>query len=279
MRVLLLGAEGMLGRALGTTAPPSVELLVRSRAALDITDSHALAAAVGNFRPDAILNAAAFTALDDAERDPAAAQRVNGDAVGELGRLARDAHAFVVHFSTDCVFDGGGGAPYREDAPCHPVNAYGTSKLAGERALVASRCDALIIRSQWLFGTGARSFAPVMWERARSGTPTRVVDDQRGRPTYATDLAEATWRLIERNARGLLHLTNDGDATRFELAREIFARAGRPDLVSPCATGEYPALARRPPDSRLCTARAEAMLSGPLPHWRLALERFLSGYG
>jgi dTDP-4-dehydrorhamnose reductase len=279
MRILLLGAGGMLGRSLARAASPAIDLVSRAREAVDITDAAALEAAVGGVHPDVIVNAAAFTAVDDAERQQALAQRVNATAVGTLGRIARAAGCRVVHFSTDCVFDGAGGAPYAENAACHPVNAYGMSKLAGERALTESGCEALIIRSQWLFGPGGRSFASRMWERARAGLATRVVTDQRGRPTSTIDLANATWRLVELGERGLLHVTNAGEATRFEQAEAIFTHAGRSDLLTPCATGEYPAAATRPPDSRLDTHRAEAILGGPLPDWRLALEQFLAVHG
>ena len=280
MRVLVLGAGGMLGRDLiaEAPAPPAVELIPRSRQVLDITDIRALERAVNETRPAWIVNAAAYTDVDRAERERELAYRVNGLAVGELGRIAREAQAQVVHFSTDYVFDGSGLVPYSEEAPCHPANAYGASKLAGEQALIASGCPALTIRTQWLFGLAGRSFPRTMLERARAREPTRAVGDQRGRPTYTKDVAAATWQLMHLGVTGLVHLANDGEATWFELAREIFAHAGQTELLSRCTSSEYGSAARRPSDSRLSTARSVAVLGRPLPPLRAALDRFFMEY-
>jgi dTDP-4-dehydrorhamnose reductase len=139
-----------------------------------------------------------------------------------------------VHFSTDYVFDGKASRPYREDTPTKPVNAYGESKLAGEKALAQTGADWLIVRTQWLFGVNGKSFPRTMWERAHAGLETRVVRDQTGRPTFSHDLAVAVWALIARGTPGVMHVANDGQATWFDVAAHVFARAGRPDGTSRC---------------------------------------------
>ncbi|PYP60716.1 MAG: dTDP-4-dehydrorhamnose reductase [Gemmatimonadetes bacterium] len=276
MRVMVLGAGGMLGHDLVATAPPEVTLFAFSRTQLDITHSDAVAATLGDVRPDVVINAAAYTAVDRAESEVAASLRVNGAAVGALGRMARAAGARVIHFSTDYVFDGQATRPYREDSPTDPVNAYGTSKLAGETALRASGPEHLVVRTQWLFGVHGKSFPRTMWERARAGLATRVVRDQTGRPTYAPDLAAAVWTLIRQGACGVLHVANQGEATWFDVAAHIFGRVGKPDLLTPCVTADYPTPARRPRYSVLDTTRAEQVLGGPLAAWEDAMDRFLS---
>ena len=276
MRVMVLGAGGMLGHDLVATAPPEVTLFAFSRTQLDITHSDAVAATLGDVRPDVVINAAAYTAVDRAESEVAASLRVNGAAVGALGRMARAAGARVIHFSTDYVFDGQATRPYREDSPTDPVNAYGTSKLAGETALRASGPEHLVVRTQWLFGVHGKSFPRTMWERARAGSATRVVRDQTGRPTYAPDLAAAVWTLIRQGACGVLHVANQGEATWFDVAAHIFGRVGKPDLLTPCVTADYPTPARRPRYSVLDTTRAEQVLGGPLAAWEDAMDRFLS---
>ena len=274
MRALILGAGGMLGHDLVRSAPEDTELHPLTRHDLDITDSAALAARVSELRPNVILNAAGYTAVDRAETERDPCFRVNGEAVRELGRIAAQTGARVVHFSTDYVFDGTASRPYREDSPTNPVNVYGASKLAGEKALEESGASRFTVRSQWLFGVNGKSFPRTMWERAHAGLKTKVVRDQTGRPTSSHDLALAVWALIARGASGVMHVANDGEATWFDVAAHVFARAGRPDLLSACSTADFPTPARRPPYSVLDTRRAE-QLGGSLPPWPQAVDRFL----
>jgi dTDP-4-dehydrorhamnose reductase len=274
MRALILGAGGMLGHDLVRTAP-RIDLQHLTRQQLDITDTAALARRVTALRPDVIANAAAYTAVDRAEAEREQAFRVNAEAVGELGRIAARTGARVVHFSTDYVFDGTASEPYREDSPTKPVNAYGESKLAGEDALKAAGVDWLIVRTQWLFGVNGKSFPRTMRERAQAGLATKVVRDQVGRPTYSHDLAQAVWALIGRGAKGLVHVANDGQATWFDVASQVFTRAGRPDLLTPCSTADFPTPARRPQYSVLDTGHLEKTLGRRLPPWPEAVDRFL----
>ncbi|GAC1615374.1 MAG: dTDP-4-dehydrorhamnose reductase [Gemmatimonadaceae bacterium] len=214
--------------------------------------------------------------MDDAERERALAIAVNGAAVGMLGVLCASRRISVAHFSTDYVFPGTGSVPYDEDAAAWPVNAYGASKHAGEYVLQASRARALIVRTQWLFGAGGRSFPRTMWERATRGQPTRVVNDQWGRPTYTVDLARATWQLIEGGVEGIFHVANAGEATWFDVASLIFAETGRPYLVTRCTTKEYPTQACRPGYGVLSTAKVERFLSAGLPAWENGIARLLT---
>lgn len=276
MRALLLGAGGMLAHDLRTEAPDSVDLVARTRAELDVTDTQAVRRALAASRPDVVLNTAAFTQVDRAEQDQARAFAVNAEAVGALGRAAVAGGTVVVHFSTDYIFDGATNLPYREDDAARPLGLYGKSKHQGELELHNSGAPYLIVRSQWLYGLHGRSFPRTMWERAAARAPSRVVNDQVGRPTYTVDLARATWGLIGSGARGVVHVANASSGSWYDVARLVYRRAGVEELVQACTTAEYPTPARRPHWSVLDTTRMEGILGAPLPPWEEALERFLT---
>ena len=273
---VLLGAGGMLATELAALSPPEVQLTPLGIADLDITSRDAVAAALDRAKPDVVVNASAYTAVDRAETEYEIALAVNGTAVGVLGELCAARGIRVVHFSTDYVFDGNAVQPYRESDPVNPVNAYGRSKLAGERGLAESGADALVLRTQWLFGIGGQSFPRTMWGRAQRRLPTRVVADQIGRLTSATDLARATWELVGRKARGLYHVANGGDATSwFDVARVVFDASGASACLQPCTTADYPTAARRPAYSVLSTERIAREHSIALRPWPVALTAFL----
>jgi len=273
MRVLLTGANGMLARALVDTAPVHLELIERSHAELDVTDAGAIERELAATKPTVIINAAAYTAVDRAESDVDTAERVNGIAPGLLGTAAAHIGAKVVHYSTDHVFDGSSGTAYSEDDHPNPINAYGRSKLHGEHALRESGARHAILRTQWLYGDTGRSFPDTMWARARARTPTRVVGDQRGAPTYTGDLARATWSLLDQH--GVFHVVSEGVATWFDVARRIFAAAGSAHLLTPCSTSEYAVAATRPPNAVLDTAHLRA-LAIVMPTWTDALDGFIA---
>ena len=266
----------MLGRDLCATAPAGFELLTPSSSELDITSAESVRGAIERFRPDQVINAAAYTQVDRAESDPVTAERVNAAGPGLIGAMCADRGIPVVHFSTDYVFAGDGERPYRETDPADPMNVYGRTKLAGEEALLASGAPALILRTAWLFGREGKSFPRTMWERARGGLATRVVNDQWGRPTSTRDLAAATWALIDAGARGIVHVSNSGEPTTwFGIAERIFERAGARGLLAPCGSEDFPTPARRPRYSVLDTSRVESLLGHPLPDWVASLDRFL----
>jgi dTDP-4-dehydrorhamnose reductase len=276
MRVVIFGAAGMLGTDLVATAPAGTSITPLDIGEVDITAGNQVAKTLDSARPDWVINAAAYTAVDRAESELEVADAVNGTAPGRIGVECARRDIRVVHFGTDYVFPGTASEPYGESDPPAPVNAYGRSKLLGERALLDSGAHALILRTQWLFGHAGKSFPRTMWERARAGQHTRVVSDQHGRPTYTRDLADATWRLMDLGCSGIMHVTNGGAAaTWFDLARRVFVRAGAEALLSPCSSADYPTSARRPSYSVLSTHLLEHTLSDGLRPWERAVDHFI----
>ena len=275
----------MLARDLIREAPGGHDIVGRDIDDFDITDPDAVHNAVREIRPDLIVNAAAYTNVDGAESESDVAFAVNGDALGFIGNAAKALGVPVIHYSTDYVFDGSSREPYGEDESTSPMGVYGASKLQGEQRLAESGAASLIIRTQWLFGIAGPSFPRTMWKRATSGEATRVVDDQTGRPTYTVDLARATWgglgqpeaawsNLWQPGAE-IVHIANGGTATWYDVAKRVFEAAGRPELLEPCSSAEYPTPARRPPWSVLSTEKYEEMVGEPLPAWEHAIDRFL----
>ena len=272
MRVMLTGAGGMLAHALRDSVTAHIELIALTRDQLDIGDRSQVERVVSSIRPHVIVNAAAYSKVDAAESVPQTADQVNGHALGFLAEAALRIDAKVVHFSSDYVFDGTASRPYDEASVTNPISAYGRSKLLGEHALRASAARHLIIRTQWLFGPEGRNFPAVMWSRARSALPPRVVNDQTGSPTYTPDLAAATWSLLDHE--GTIHVVNAGSTTWYGVAQQVFRRAGAEHLLEPCTSAEYPTPAPRPAYSVLSTARLRG-LRGDLPGWSDALDRYL----
>ncbi len=266
----------MLGRALARLLPDAAAF---RRAELDLDDPKAVGRAVGP-GVDLVLNAAASTKVDLAETD-AAHLATNGVSVGLLAERCAAVGARLVHVSTDYVFDGRGTRPYREDDPVSPVNAYGRGKLDGERRALAALPDALVVRTSWVYGPGGTNFVDTILKQVESGkTELKVVADQRGRPTYAPDLARALVRLAERGASGLVHFANAGVTTWHGLAVEALRLSGRGDVtVTPCATSDFPRPAPRPAWSVLDTSRYES-LAGEAPRpWPEALADHVAGRG
>src|SRR6266480_2565791 len=272
---MVLGAGGMLGHDLVASAPAGLDVVPLTRAELDITDSGAMERLVCDAHPDAVVNAAAYTAVDKAESERELAFRLNGEAVAAMARLAERAGWLLVHYSTDYVFDGMAARPYREDDATNPINSYGASKLAGEQALASSVGRHLLIRTSWLFGVHGRSFPRTMWERAAAKAPSRVVDDQTGHPTYTRDLAAVTWQLVARPHLGVIHVTNEGIASWYDLARRVYSACNCDALLHSCRTVEFPTVARRPLTSVLDTGQLRKVRGAPLASWQDGLDRFL----
>lgn len=270
MKIIVTGAGGMLARALiSTLNGGGHDVAALARADLDVTDGAAVAAAVARTRPDAVIQCAAYTRVDDAEREEADAMRVNAHATAHLAAACMDHGARLVYPSSDYVFDGTASEPYPVDAPTSPINAYGRSKLAGE--IAAAAADALVVRTSWLYGAGGRNFVGTIAARAREGMPLRVVDDQRGAPTSTRSLARMIMLLLERAApTGIWHATNTGDTTWYGLAREATSAAGIEADITPVASAEFPQVARRPAYSVLDCTRTYA-LAGAAPSWQDAL--------
>jgi dTDP-4-dehydrorhamnose reductase len=268
--IAVLGANGQLGSAFARFLGRSASLL--TRADLDLRDLDAVRTWADDERPTAIINCAAYTAVDAAETDEQSARTVNALAVGALADACAIQGSKLVTFSTDYVFDGEAPTGYIESATPNPVNAYGRTKLEGERLALAAGGDVLIIRTSWVMSGTHPSFASKMLDLIGKG-PVSVVDDQRGRPTFADDLAKATVDTILAGASGVLHLTNQGETTWFGLAREIAEIAGLPsDRVLPCSSSDFTRPARRPHNSVLDSDRLGALGVPPPPHYRDALE-------
>lgn len=276
MRVLVTGSRGQLGRALERVATGRHELVGVDLPEVDITRPREVRDAVSAFRPQVLINAAAFTAVDAAESREAEALAVNGAAVALLAEAADTVGALLVQVSTDYVFDGASTRPYREDDPLAPRSAYGRTKLVGERSAATARRH-LVARTAWLFGDGPNFVAAIRAQIAAGRRELRVVADQSGSPTYAEDLAVALLRLVEGGAEGTVHVTNDGSTTWHGFAREIVHQLGLAVEVVATTTDETARPAPRPRYSVLDTGRLALLLGAPLPSWQDALARYLAG--
>lgn len=283
MRLVVTGREGQLARALRARAGAGVEIVVLARPQIDLARPAELAAQLRAARPDALVNAAAFTDVDLAETQEALATRVNGEAAGELARACAGLGAPMIQISTDYVFDGTKPAPYAESDPPCPLNAYGRSKLAGERAVAAAGGRSAILRTSWVFAGEGRNFLTTMLRLAAERESLDVVDDQIGAPTFADDLADVVLALAARLRAdadapgGLFHATAGGQTSWAGFAAAIFAlsaQAGGPAArVRPVGSAQFPRPARRPANSRLDCSRLEAMHGLRLPDWRDGLSR------
>jgi len=265
--LLVTGAAGQVGTALMRLRPDARFIDLPD---LDLTDPEATTGFLDDLAPGAIINAAAYTAVDRAEEQEELATAVNGSAVGTLAAYADRAGIPFVTYSTDYVFAGTGSVPYLESSPTDPINAYGRSKLVGERA-AAQYPGSLIIRTSWLVSGTHPNFIATML-RLAAERELRVVDDQWGCPTMAADLAAATLQALDTGAAGYLHLTNQGPTTWFRFARAAVTLAGiDPDQISPCSTEEYPTPAARPAYSVMASERMSELGIEALPAWEESL--------
>jgi dTDP-4-dehydrorhamnose reductase len=284
-RVLVTGAQGMLGTdlcaVLGRSsllpyAQSGWEVVEADIAEFDITDPAHTLAFVAQRSPDTIINCAAYTAVDQAEIERDLAFRVNRDGAGNIALAARGVGAFLLHLSTDYVFDGRKPGPYVEDDPANPLSVYGASKLAGEQAVRAALAEHCIIRTAWLYGIHGKCFPRTILDAALQGKPLRVVNDQRGCPTYTVHLARVLAAIIEQPHYGTYHAVNSGTCTWYDLARAVLREAGIDVPVTPCATNEFPRPAPRPANSVLDTAKLRATFGIELPPWQQGVADFVA---
>lgn len=279
MRTLVTGAAGQLGRAtravLEERGWPSVAL---TRADLDVADADAVVAALAEHRPEVIVHAASWTDVDGAETDPEGARRVNEDGPRNLARAAAamETPPRLISVSTDFVFDGEADRPYVESDPTGPVQEYGATKLAGERAALAEHPDGTwIVRTAWLYDAGDANFPALIRRLAADRDRIRVVDDQTGSPTYAGHLAPALLDLVGTCPPGVYHLAGSGSATRREWAQAVIEATGLDCIADPATSDEFPTPARRPRYSVLGTEHPDAPL---LPGWREGVSACFVGY-
>lgn len=286
MKILLLGPHGQVGSQLLGALAPLGEVVAADRAAgWDLSDPPALAARVEALAPALIVNAAAYTAVDRAEAEPALAHRVNAEAPAALATAARSLGAWLVHYSTDYVFDGSGDRPWREDDPTGPLSVYGQSKLAGERAIQSRHPRHLILRTSWVHGPQGGNFIRTMLRLAGERDTLSVVDDQVGAPTAAPWIAQATAQAIGRlqqapELAGVYHLAAAGETSWCGLARHAIAQAQArgatlrcgPDAVRAIPSAGYPTPARRPLNSRLDTQRLRQAFDIEPPSWQAGAD-------
>lgn len=286
MRVLLLGVEGQLGAELRRARPADLELVAPTQSEADFTRPAELRGLLREERPAAILNAAAYTAVDRAEEEPALARTINADAPALIAEEAARLGAALLHFSTDYVYDGEGAEPWSEDAPTAPLNVYGLTKLAGDLAVLGSRARAVVLRTSWLYAAHGHNFVRTMLRLGAEHEELRVVADQHGCPTWARDLARAAWSVLDHGCApaGLFHCAGGGATTWHGFAERIFALArARPigaglrvRRVIPIATAERPTPARRPRCSALDCSRLAREHGLRLPPWEESLAGCLA---
>lgn len=288
--ILLTGAAGQLGFELAQLLAAHATIIAADRTALDLADADAIVAVVRAVKPNLIVNAGAFTAVDLAESERAAAFAVNARAPGVLAEEAKRSGAMLIHYSTDYVFDGTSDVPYEETAATNPLSVYGASKLAGEEAIGATNARALILRTSWVYGLRGKNFLLTVQRLAAERPELRIVADQTGTPNWSRTLAQATTALVARGLpyiaerTGLYHLSCAGSTTWYEFARAIVGetfvessnKMAAPRVV-PIATTEYPTPARRPAYGVLATRKFAATFGDTLPGWRDALAACLSG--
>jgi dTDP-4-dehydrorhamnose reductase len=249
--------------------------LALTRSDLDITDQRAVAKTIGDERPTIIINCAAYTKVDAAEEDERLANAINGSSVEFLAHAANDVDALLVQISTDFVFDGSKRTPYEVNDATHPLSAYGRSKLLGEQAATHAEKH-LIVRTSWLFGVNGPNFVEAIRNQIRKGTnPLRVVDDQRGRPTYTPHLASAIVRVAQLDTRGIVHYADDEECSWFDFAKAIVEESGADINVKPVSTDEFPRPATRPAYSVLSTERYERVTGVAPESWREGLHEYL----
>ena len=280
MRILLLGANGQLGSVLQKVLSSVGELKACSRDRADLTDTAALIKTIDAFKPDCLVNAAAYTAVDEAENASDLAFKVNAEAVAVLAKAAEKHNAWLIHYSTDYVFDGSKTAPYTEMDRPNPIGVYGQSKLAGEQAISNSSCKHLIFRISWVIGQYGSNFAKTILRLALTKESLKIINDQHGVPTTPDLIARVTAAALAAInitpwTAGIYHLAPQGQTTWYAIAQTLLALAKKQRLplvadaqsLHPITTAEYPTLAQRPLNSLLNTGKLQQQLDFNLPHW------------
>lgn len=275
LKILVFGQTGQVATELQAQAP----VLALGRDAADLSAPGSCAAAIQTHRPDLVINAAAYTAVDDAEENEALATVINGKTPGDMARACATLDIPFCHVSTDYVFDGTGSAPRAPSAPVAPINAYGRSKLAGEAAVREAGGRSVILRTSWVFSAHGANFVKTMLRLSQTRDTLSIVADQVGGPTPAADIAAALLRighmLIDGSPGGTYHFSGQPDVSWAGFATEIFAQAGRSVQVTPVSSAEYPTRAARPLNSRLDCGATETDFGIARPDWRRSLEHIL----
>jgi dTDP-4-dehydrorhamnose reductase len=273
-KVAILGGRGMLGSDVAAECGKrGIPFEVFDLPEFDITNESQLFSIVKQHRT--IINCAAYTNVDGAETETEKAMQVNTEAVGKLGLFARKTGAWVLHISTDFVFDGAGDKPLTEKDLPHPINAYGRTKHVGERLLLENKCKYCIIRVEWTYGLHGENFIKKILQKAKSQPELKVVDDQFGSPTATTEAAMAICDVMKKKPQGIFHFASQGYASRFEVAQFIIRQLGLTVQVTPCKTDDFPSPAARPLNSRLDCTKIRKLLHVPIKPWHIPLREFL----
>ena len=275
MRTLIFGSKGQLGRDLVLVSGGMGAVAGYDLPELDITSPAAVAACIEDFRPDVVINAAAYTDVERAEDDATTAFRVNETGAGIVAEAAAAAGVPVVYVSTDYVFDGTKGAPYVPDDPVNPLSVYASSKEAGERAVRPAAPRHFIVRTAWLYGPGGNNFVEKILRAAATRPSLKVIEDEVGCPTHTLDLSRAILALCATQAYGTYHAVNVGACSRFDFARAIVRFAGLDTPVTPCLSTEFPMKARRPMRSELDVSKIENTIGQKMRPWQEALEDYM----
>ena len=287
--ILLTGKTGQVGWELQRTLAPLGRVIAWDRVQMDLTDTNAIRSTIRDVAPDIIVNAAAYTAVDKAESEPALVMQVNAIAPGIMAEEAKRIGAVLVHYSTDYVFDGTQSAPYTEDDRPNPLNIYGKSKLEGERAISVSGCKHLILRTSWIYSNRGLNFVLTILKLARERQELAVVNDQIGSPTWAPALAGTTAELLRRAHRldketGIYHLAANGSTSRFDFARKIIALAQKVSgnepgwaSIRPITTKDYPLPAARPLNSATSKDKIKQTFGIEMSSWESQLQACLTG--
>jgi dTDP-4-dehydrorhamnose reductase len=274
MRILILGATGMLGQDLLAAFSRHDVTSAGSRDA-DLSNALQVSQLMQRTRPEWTVLAAAYTNVDGCETDPAKAFSVNRDGAVHVAESAHQIGSRLLFVSTDYVFDGTHRTPYEIDALRNPINIYGRSKAEAEKRLLEILTDCCIVRTSWLFGKGGKCFPDTMLNLAKTKPVISVVDDQQGCPTYTSDLAQAIVQLVEKQARGIVHVTNRGNCSWYVFAKATLAAASPNTMIQPVTTAEFPRQAQRPAYSVLSDASLQTY-GIKLPTWQDALHRYLA---
>jgi dTDP-4-dehydrorhamnose reductase len=273
-KVVILGGKGMLGTDVAVECKNrGLDFEVFDLPEFDMTNERQLLSVVR--QAGTIINCAAYTNVEKAETETELAFRVNTEAVGQLAAFARKASAWVLHISTDFVFDGAADKPYTEKDIPHPINAYGRTKLAGELLLVENRCRHCIIRLEWTYGLQGNNFVKKILRQARAQKELKVVDDQIGSPTATTEAAKAVCDLMQKKPTGIYHFASQGYVSRFGIAEFIVQSLGLDVQLKSRRSSDFPSAVARPLSSRFDCSKIRPLLHGPIKPWQVPLEDFL----
>ena len=282
MKILIVGCKGMLGSelmAVFSSFQAAYETIGLDLPEIDITQPESCRNVIEGIRPDIVVNAAAYTRVDDCETQRDLAMSVNGAGAGNLATAAASVGALFIHYGTDYIFEGCNIEGYREDAIPNPASVYGKSKLLGEELVRRNSPEHMIIRISWLFGVNGANFIHTIVNAARKGNPLRVVNDQRGSPTYAKDVAGLTLQMAKAGCRGTYHVTNGGNCTWYDLAVQVVAWVKIQDIpITPVTSSEYPRPAPRPTSSILIDTRLEREGIPRLRPWQDAAREYVERY-